>query len=178
MMQKTRILIVDDEPAFIRLLKINLERTGRYDVREENDATRALEAAGVFKPDVILLDMIMPRLHGSDLACNIRSSPSLRKTPIVFLTASSRGNGDSPHPQIAGCTVVAKPASMTQIIDAIETNLISRTQESSSPSVWRRVLDFIGELKSRSQVAPSRQQVRPIDFDLPATASHRSSRSG
>lgn len=123
MMQKTRILIVDDEPAFIRLLKINLERTGHYSVREENDATKALEAAEEFDPDVVLLDMVMPKLHGSDVAYALRSSSLLRETPIIFLTASAWVNGDSPALRIDGCTVISKPASMTQIIEAIEENL-------------------------------------------------------
>ena len=48
---RSRILIVDDEPSFVRLLQLVLERTGRYSVRKENDATKALEVAKEFHPD-------------------------------------------------------------------------------------------------------------------------------
>ncbi len=61
-MNKPRILIVDDEPSFIRLLKLVLERTGRYSVRKEGDATKALEVALEFQPDLILLDFVMPKV--------------------------------------------------------------------------------------------------------------------
>jgi CheY-like chemotaxis protein len=123
-MNKRRILIVDDEPAFIRLLKLNLERSGRYVVREENDSTRAYAAAVEFKPDLILLDMIMPSLHGTEVAFQIRSS-ELRHTPIVFLTATAFQTGELPLGKLGQCTVLGKPASIKAITEAIESNLLT-----------------------------------------------------
>jgi PleD family two-component response regulator len=58
---KRRILIVDDDPNSTHLVKILLKRSGPYLVLEENDATRADQAAHNFKPDVILLDIVMPQ---------------------------------------------------------------------------------------------------------------------
>lgn len=87
-MQKRRILIVDDEPGFIKLLKLTLERTGRYQVWEENDPTKAVDAAMKFMPDLILLDFLMPKIDGGRIAEQIRADPHLRKTPIVFLSAT------------------------------------------------------------------------------------------
>ena len=55
-----RILVVDDEAGFARLLKLGLERTGRYDVRVENRARVALDSAREFEPHLILLDCLMP----------------------------------------------------------------------------------------------------------------------
>src|SRR2546423_5120830 len=68
-MSKRRILVVDDETSITRLLKLNLEQTGSYEVREENLGARVLEAAREFKPDLVLLDVMMPRSeeHTSEL---------------------------------------------------------------------------------------------------------------
>lgn len=69
-MNKRRILIVDDEPSFVRLLKLNLERTGQFTVKEEHDGTKALPVATEFRPDLILLDMVMPKIDGSGSLLN------------------------------------------------------------------------------------------------------------
>src|ERR1700735_1286857 len=83
-MKKKRILVVDDESGFTHLLKLVLPI---YEVREENNPTRAVEVAREFKPDLILLDLIMPEMDGGTLAAKIREEPLLRFVPIVFLTA-------------------------------------------------------------------------------------------
>ena len=87
-MEKKRILIIDDEASFTRMVKLNLEKTGAFEVREENKATYALAAAREFKPDVILLDVIMPTMDGGDVAAQIRNDRHLKGTPIIFLTAT------------------------------------------------------------------------------------------
>ena len=87
-MSKKRILVVDDEVGFTRLLKLNLEQTGQYEVRVENWAEDAPRAVREFRPDLIFLDVMMPRLFGGDVASKIRADPSLKDTPIVFLTAT------------------------------------------------------------------------------------------
>ena len=89
-MAKKRILLVDDEKSLTTLLKLNLEDTGNYDVRVENWPEDALAAAREFKPDLVLLDIIMPRLPGGNVAAQIDSDPLLKGTPIVFLTAAVR----------------------------------------------------------------------------------------
>jgi PleD family two-component response regulator len=66
--EKRRILIVDDDANSTHLVKILLERSGPYLVLEENDATKADQAAHDFKPDVILLDIVMPKMDGGELA--------------------------------------------------------------------------------------------------------------
>ena len=87
-MEKKRILIIDDEASFTRMVKLNLEKTGAFEVREENRAAYALTAAREFKPDVILLDVIMPTMDGGDVAAHIRNDRNLKNTPIIFLTAT------------------------------------------------------------------------------------------
>jgi CheY-like chemotaxis protein len=120
-MSKKRILVVDDEKSFTSLLKLNLEETGNYDVRVENWAEDALAAAKAFKPDLVLLDIIMPRLPGGNVAAQIKSDPELNETPIVFLTAAVRKHQVEEHGGIiCDFPCLAKPAPVEEIIAAIE----------------------------------------------------------
>jgi len=86
-MRKKRILIVDDEVATTRLLKFGLEKTGFYEVREENNGTNAISTTRAFKPDLIVLDVCMPMVAGGDVAAQIAADPILKHIPIVFLTS-------------------------------------------------------------------------------------------
>src|SRR5947207_13710735 len=89
-MTKKKVMLVDDEKSFTNLLKLNLEETGNYEVRVENWAEDAVNAAKEFRPDIILLDIIMPRMPGGNVAALINETPQLRDTPLVFLTAAVR----------------------------------------------------------------------------------------
>ena len=122
-MNQKRILIVDDESGFTRLLKLTLEKTGNFIVKEENDATRAHETAHEFRPDLILLDIVMPKIDGGDVASKIREDWSLHRTPIVFLTAIvSNKEANSSH-LIGGFPFLSKPISLENLIKCIEENL-------------------------------------------------------
>ena len=121
-MKKPRILIVDDEPSFVRLLKLVLERTGRYMVRKENDATKALEAAREFQPDLILLDFVMPKVDGVSIAQALRAEPQFSHTPILFLSATVvESHGFAA--QIAGFPAFSKPIGVNQLLHVIDENL-------------------------------------------------------
>ena len=125
-MKRKRILLVDDEVGFTRLLKLNLERTNRYEVRVANWAEDAVPAAREFRPDLVLLDVIMPRMFGGDVAANLRADQSLRATPIVFLTAAvSKARVKEHGGVISGYPILAKPASVEEVINQIEERLPS-----------------------------------------------------
>ena len=122
-MNQKRILIIDDESGFTRLLKLTLEKTGNFIVKEENDATRAHLTAHEFRPDLILLDIVMPKIDGGDVASKIREDLNLRRVPIVFLTAIvSNKEADSSH-LIGGFPFLAKPVSLANLVKCIEENL-------------------------------------------------------
>src|SRR5256886_7511443 len=89
-MKKKRILIIDDEASFTRLLNLNLGCTGKYAVRAENNPPEGLEAVREFHPDLILLDVMMPQMDGGTLAAQLQSDSRFRQIPIVFLTAAVR----------------------------------------------------------------------------------------
>ena len=123
-MNKKRILIVDDEAGFARLLKANLEQTGRYEARVETVATRALATAEQFEPDLILLDVMMPGQDGGELANRFHISPPLKHVPIVFFTAAARKEEvASRGGRIGGLPFLAKPADLPEVIACLEQQL-------------------------------------------------------
>lgn len=127
-MNKKRILILDDEVSFTRLLKLNLEQTNRYEVRAENWPEDALKAAREFKPDLMLLDVMMPRMFGGDVAAQFHADEELKSIPIVFLSATVRRHRVDEHGgMISGYPFLAKPATTEEVIACIEKNLAGGT---------------------------------------------------
>ena len=118
-----RILIVDNDKNSTHLVKVLLEKTGRYLVFEENEPTRAHLSARNFRPDLILLDVVMPETDGGEVAARIKKEPELQTTPIIFLTAlvtRAEANGGL---QIDGHPFLAKPINIPELIEAIERSL-------------------------------------------------------
>ncbi|MBC7808349.1 MAG: response regulator [Akkermansiaceae bacterium] len=84
-----RILVVDDEPAIVRLMEYVLDRQG-YAVRTAADGEQALRVVAEFRPELILLDVMMPRKDGYTVAEAIRADPDLAGTPIIMLSAKAQ----------------------------------------------------------------------------------------
>lgn len=119
-----KILIVDDEAGFTRLLKLNLEKTGKYAVRVINDSTQALEAMHTFAPDLALLDIVMPDLDGGDLVAQMKKDPALKKIPVLMLTALVAQSETGGKPTERGdLTMIAKPVSLPTLLSAIQDKL-------------------------------------------------------
>jgi CheY-like chemotaxis protein len=125
---KRRILIVDDDANSTHLVKILLERSGPYLVLEENDATQAHQTARSFKPDLVLLDVAMPKKDGGEVAAQIQADHELHNTPIIFLTALVTTNEAKSGLHIQGNSFVAKPINIPELIGAIEQRLPARTE--------------------------------------------------
>lgn len=119
-MKKKKILIIDDEPGFTRMVKLNLEETGHYVVRQENDSRQALASALEFTPDLVFLDVVMPNMDGGDVAAVLRNHPRLAKTPIVFLTAIASHQESHGEPFRSGDEMfLAKPVTVASLEGAI-----------------------------------------------------------
>jgi len=123
MKERRRILIVDNDPDATHLVKVLLERTGHYLVLEENDATKAHQSALNFRPDVILLDIVMPETDGGEVAARIQADPELQNMPIILLTALVTRAEAKSGLNIQGHPFLAKPVSIPELINAIEEHL-------------------------------------------------------
>jgi len=118
---KKKVLLVDDEKSFTNLLKLNLEQTGNYEVRVVNWPEDALPNAQEFRPDIVLLDIIMPRLPGGNVAAQFEADPALKDVPIVFLTAAvQRRRLEEMDGIISGRPCLTKPATVDEIVTMIE----------------------------------------------------------
>lgn len=109
---RKRILIVDDQTDYGLLSRALPE----YEVRVETNASRAVAAAMEFRPHLFLLDMVMPEMHGTVLAEEIRKEECLRKIPIVFVSALvySKRNEDKVV-QIGEYPALGKPFSVEEL---------------------------------------------------------------
>lgn len=81
-----RILAVDDEPSIVRLVTAALSARG-YEVIAAHDGQDALDKVALEKPDLIVLDIMMPRMDGREVARRLAANPSTAKIPIIFLSA-------------------------------------------------------------------------------------------
>lgn len=121
---KKKILIIDDEIAFTEMVKLNLEESGNFIVKIENDSSQALQAALLFFPDLILLDVIMPDIEGPDVVAMFRQEPLLRNVPVIYLTATIRKDEARAWDGSEGGSVfLAKPCSVQELITAINAHL-------------------------------------------------------
>ena len=123
-MSKKKILVVDDEASVTRMLRRNLEATGKYEVKEENSGAHAYTSAQQFQPDLILLDVIMLDMSGGEVAAQILEDESLKHIPIVFLTAVvQKEEIEDTGSDIGGRTFLAKPVKLDDLITCMEEKL-------------------------------------------------------
>jgi CheY-like chemotaxis protein len=85
-----KILVVDDERDIRKIARLCLEAQGRWVVVLAETGAEALERARAERPEVILLDMVMPDISGPELLAQLRQLPETAATPIIFLTGSAR----------------------------------------------------------------------------------------
>lgn len=133
---ETTVLLVDDEPDLVELLSYSLEREG-FRVCVGKDGVEGLEVAQKEKPDVIVLDVMMPNMDGIEVCERLREDAQLRLTPILMLTART-----GEHDEIAGLEAGAddylpKPISPKLFLSRLKALLRreARTDSTSSPNV-------------------------------------------
>ena len=116
-----KILLVDDEIALTRMMKLVLDRTGKFEVFTENDGSKAVAAVRKFRPDIIFLDVMMPEMSGDAIAQELREDKELADIPVVFLTAIvSKQETDTLGSIIGGNRFLAKPVKAEDLLKLID----------------------------------------------------------
>jgi two-component system alkaline phosphatase synthesis response regulator PhoP len=114
-----RVLVIDDEPDVLLLCRVNLEHAG-HEVLEALDAERGLELAFSQKPDVIILDLMLPRRDGFEVLREIEETDDLRTIPVLVLTARARWEDRVRGWQAGASEYVTKPFSPIALTEVLE----------------------------------------------------------
>ena len=133
-----KLLVVDDEPDIVELLSASLKYHG-YDVASATSGRQAMEEARRFRPDMILLDVMMPELDGFDVLRRLRGEGT--RTPVLFLTARDATEDKIKGLTLGGDDYVTKPFSLSEILARIQ-------------AVLRRANDPAGGASSMSARLP------------------------
>ena len=127
MSTKIRVLLIDDDVALTRSLKLNLEDSGRYDVGVINHPGQVIEAAKRNPPDVVVLDVMMPAMDGAAVANAMLQEPTLAQVPVIFLTALVRkSEQEALREHRPARRYLGKPASAQELEAAIAEVLATR----------------------------------------------------
>lgn len=104
-----RILAVEDEEDIIRILELSLRQVGKFDTEICRNGSEALEVAAQFKPDLMLLDFMMPGMDGLTLMGELRKLPQVAEVPVIFLTAKSQPAEVEEYLNAGAVAVINKP---------------------------------------------------------------------
>ena len=113
-----RILIADDEPDIVTSLEF-LMRGGDYEVRVAINGEEALRLAESFRPDVVLLDVMMPQKSGFEVCQKIRANPALQEIKIIMLTAKGRDAERDRGLNLGANAYVTKPFSTKELMNTV-----------------------------------------------------------
>jgi len=131
---KTRILIVEDEPAMVAGLRDNFEYEG-YDVISAGDGVQGLERALSEQPDLVVLDVMMPRMSGLDVCKQLKAKrPAL---PIIMLTARGQEIDKVVGLELGADDYVTKPFSIRELMARVKAVLRRVSPPSSTPQIYR-----------------------------------------
>jgi DNA-binding response OmpR family regulator len=113
----TTILLVEDDPSVRELLKVLLEVEG-YDIVEARDGLEGLRKAGDVKPDLVIIDLMMPEVDGERVIARLRAQPSMERMPVIVVSGRYEAL-DRCRDLIGGENVFAKPFEPVKLLDRI-----------------------------------------------------------
>ncbi|MEQ8604786.1 MAG: response regulator [Marivibrio sp.] len=119
MSELERILYVEDEDDIREVAKLALEAVGGFVVKLCANGERALAEAEAFKPDLILLDVMMPGMDGPTTLQRLRASPGLETTPVIFMTAKVQPSEVAHFKSLGALDVIPKPFDPMRLADQI-----------------------------------------------------------
>ena len=121
-----RVLIVDDEPNVLLSLQFLMKNAG-YDVRTARDGEEALAEIAREKPDILLLDVMMPKLDGFTVCQRLRADPATKVLPVIMLTARSRDVEREKGLSLGANDYITKPFSTTHLLESVAARLAEST---------------------------------------------------
>lgn len=104
-----KVLIVDDDPAIRRVAEISLSRVGKWKVLAADSGQKALEVVDEYKPDVILLDVMMPGLDGAATFKMLQEQKGSETVPVIFMTAKVQKHEVARYCELGAVGVITKP---------------------------------------------------------------------
>lgn len=117
-MAANTILVADDDPVILRLLEVNFEMEG-FNVVTAEDGAVALERARQSKPDVIVLDVMMPKMTGHEVAEALRGDPDLASIPVIFVSAKAQGADVARGMELGAADYVTKPFDPMDLVERV-----------------------------------------------------------
>jgi DNA-binding response OmpR family regulator len=117
--KQIRVLSVDDEPEVLESLGELLSAAG-FDVRSSGDAKKALEMAGTFQPDAIVLDIIMPQMDGYQFCKLLKNDKKTAHIPVIFLTGVDPQDDSGKSFEAGGQLFVKKPFRIEELVEVIK----------------------------------------------------------
>lgn len=130
-LQTPKILVVDDDPDIIELLEYNLAKEG-YEVASASDGRKALEIAKTFKPELVLLDVMMPHMDGIETARQLRDLSDLKNSYILFLTARAEEYSEIAAFEVGADDYIIKPIKPRALMSRIKA-LFRRDSQQNEP---------------------------------------------
>lgn len=118
-MAKQKILIVEDEESLLKLESILLTSKG-YDVRGVSNGREALEAIAEEKPDLVLLDIMLPEIDGFEVCQRIKEDPATKEIPVVMLTAKKSREDMARGEKVGADWYITKPFKSVMVIETIQ----------------------------------------------------------
>lgn len=131
---RRQVLVVDDDATARTLVRLNLEFEG-YTVSEAENGDRGLESARSSRPDLILLDVMMPGTEGLQVLAELRDDPLLRSTPVIMLTGRADEGTEWRARDLGAAAYVAKPVAVDDLLRTIACVLATTTPQSQDPGV-------------------------------------------
>lgn len=123
-MYQGKVLVIDDEPQITEIIETFLSNSG-YEVHVTNVATDGLKLAKQLKPDVILLDIMMPDIDGYSLCNDLKSDNDTAAIPVVFLTGKDRNDDMGRSFKAGGDMFIKKPFSCERLLEILNIILLS-----------------------------------------------------
>ena len=131
-MSRKKILLVDDEVALLKTLRRRLE-LNNYEVVEAQNGEEGLAKARSEQPDLIISDVMMPKMDGYTFIRKLRQEPSLAATPVIILTAKPHMKDLFVFEGIKECDYIVKPFRSDELLKKIEQLLLPRVQTHLEP---------------------------------------------